>query len=187
MLALDSPIPKISISPPPLDDPPIEPYSPFNSATFVSRVSSCSHRAQHLTPPPTLSTFGRGLSPLRPMQSPPPSKGLERERFEALLEATRQRNGAVGAKKAQDLRKEIALKAHKNKQCMFSSLSATSAIVNSLWCSRTSCSLSLKGSCPSLADGHRHPEDTTRVSCHLPLLTPISWHGIPSESLRVYR
>jgi len=43
-------------------------------------------------------------------------KGLEPERFEALLQGARERNTAVGAKKAQDLRKEVAMKAHKNKQ-----------------------------------------------------------------------
>ncbi len=43
-------------------------------------------------------------------------KGLERGRFEALLRASRERNTAASAKKT-DLRKEVALKAHRNKQC----------------------------------------------------------------------
>jgi hypothetical protein len=46
----------------------------------------------------------------------PVTKGLERDRFDMLLKASRERHTAVGAKKAQDLRKEIALKAHKTKQ-----------------------------------------------------------------------
>lgn len=45
-----------------------------------------------------------------------PAKGLERSRFDMLLNASRERQAAVGAKKGQDLRKEVALKAHKTKQ-----------------------------------------------------------------------
>jgi hypothetical protein len=41
---------------------------------------------------------------------------LERERFEELLKASRERNAALGSKKALDLRKEIAIKVHKTKQ-----------------------------------------------------------------------
>ena len=40
---------------------------------------------------------------------------MERERFEALLKSSRERNTG-GLKKGSDLRKEIALKVHKNKQ-----------------------------------------------------------------------
>jgi hypothetical protein len=44
----------------------------------------------------------------------PAGKGLDRSSFEALLASTRERN--ANAKKAPDLRKELALKAHKSKQ-----------------------------------------------------------------------
>jgi hypothetical protein len=109
-------IPQIQISPAPPEEPVVEPYSPFSSTTPLSDEDA--FRPQHLTPPPTLTRFGKQLSPLRPSDSTPP-KGLERERFEALLQASKERNIGVGAKKAGDLRKEIALKAHKNKQGTF--------------------------------------------------------------------
>ena len=53
---------------------------------------------------------------MRPKDAPVTGKGLERERFDALLKASRERNAAVGSKKQTDLRKEIALKVHRNKQ-----------------------------------------------------------------------
>ncbi|RDB29101.1 hypothetical protein Hypma_015323 [Hypsizygus marmoreus] len=109
-------IPHISISPAPADEPQVEPYSPFSSSTRASPLGDDSFRPVHLTPPPTLTRFHKQLSPLRPHDDPIPGKGLERERFEALLQASRERNAAFGGKKAGDLRKEIALKAHKNKQ-----------------------------------------------------------------------
>lgn len=108
--------PQISISLAPPDDPVVEPYSPFNPATFNDEDDS--FRPKHLTPPPTQLQFGgpRQLSPLRPLDTVNRGQGLERDRFEALLQATRERNIAVGAKKSNDLRKELALKAHKTKQ-----------------------------------------------------------------------
>jgi len=69
-----------------------------------------------LTPPPDLTRFHRKSSPLRPRDqlSNVPS-GLERERFEALLQAAKERNNIAGTKRTTDLRKEITLKAHKTK------------------------------------------------------------------------
>ncbi|KAF5377693.1 hypothetical protein D9615_005231 [Tricholomella constricta] len=107
-------VPQISISLAPPEEQVVEPYSPF-SATFTTPSDDNGFRPVHLTPPPTLTRFKKPLSPLRPNDTPP-AKGLERERFEALLQASRERNVAFGSKKAGDLRKEIALKAHKNKQ-----------------------------------------------------------------------
>jgi hypothetical protein len=116
MPIINSPIPSISISPPPPAEPVIEPYSPFLSWNpSLTPVDDEGFRSHHLTPPPTITKFSKSLSPLRPAESPL-SQGVERERFEAMLQTARERNMAVGAKKAQDLRKEIALKAHKNKQ-----------------------------------------------------------------------
>jgi hypothetical protein len=76
------------------------------------------YRSVLLTPPPMHSP-GRPspLSPLRPADALAKGQGLERERFEALLRASRERNTAIGGqRKAHDLRKEVALKAHKTKQ-----------------------------------------------------------------------
>jgi hypothetical protein len=109
-------IPQISVSPPPPDEPLVEPYSPFSCTTAIIPNDENSYRPHHLTPPPTHVGFSKPLSPLRPSEAPTTGHGLERERFEALLKASRERNSAVGAKKGNDLRKEIALKTHKNKQ-----------------------------------------------------------------------
>lgn len=112
-------LPEISISLAPPDEPSVEPFSPFSwgSSTYDDDDADEGFRPKLLTPPPTHMRFGgKQLSPLRP-HSVNPSKGLERERFEALLRASRERNSTVGAKKANnDLRKEIALKTHAHKQ-----------------------------------------------------------------------
>ncbi|KAI9512864.1 hypothetical protein F5148DRAFT_1273481 [Russula earlei] len=65
-------------------------------------------------PPVHSPRFYRQPSPLRPADTLPSGKGLDRGRFEALLASTRERNAS--AKREPDLRKELALKAHKNKQ-----------------------------------------------------------------------
>lgn len=115
---MDFLLPQISISPPPPEDPVSEPYSPFSSLTTPTEIHQDTFRAVHLTLPADMSTFLRKpLSPLRPLESVENSpNGLERERFEALLQASRERNALVGARKAINLRKEITLKAHKTKQ-----------------------------------------------------------------------
>jgi len=104
-------VPQISVSPAPEESLPPEPYSPFS--WLVASNNDDGFRSQHLTPPPTSVKFPRALSPLRPPESTP--KGLERERFEALLKSSRERNSGV-ARKSHDLRKEIALKVTQNKQ-----------------------------------------------------------------------
>ncbi|TCD67015.1 hypothetical protein EIP91_000635 [Steccherinum ochraceum] len=110
-------LPEISISPPPHQEPAREPYSPFSPSYPEHLKEPDSPRPSLLSPPPTASFhLHRQLSPLRPDDAPVTGQGLERERFEALLRASRERNAAVGAKKALDLRKEIAVKVHKGKQ-----------------------------------------------------------------------
>lgn len=71
---------------------------------------ACSVPTIRLSPP-----SAKHLSPLCPPDTPVNNKGLERERFEALLHASRERNALVGAKKPVDLRKEIARRVHTNK------------------------------------------------------------------------
>ena len=66
----------------------------------------------HVSSPPLSA---KHLSPLCPPDTPVNNKGLDRERFEALLQASKERNALVGAKKAVDLRKEIARRAHRTK------------------------------------------------------------------------
>ncbi|KAJ6627203.1 hypothetical protein B0H10DRAFT_1780055 [Mycena sp. CBHHK59/15] len=110
-------VPEISVSPAPEEAMVPEPYSPFSWNTVLSDDDD-GFRALHLTPPPssTSTRFIKQLSPLRPSEATVTGQGLERERFEALLKASKERNSAVGAKKGNDLRKEIALKAHGKKQ-----------------------------------------------------------------------
>jgi hypothetical protein len=118
MIALQ--VPQISISFAP-EDYPIQEKSPISfviSPTMATHPDDESYRSQHLTPPPTVSPrfFKQASSPLRPADDKA-GKGLEKERFEALLRSTRERSASIstGAKQA-DLRKEVALKAHKTKQ-----------------------------------------------------------------------
>lgn len=110
-------LPAISISPAPPEDPLVEPHSPFSwSLSSPVDEDDDGFRPRHLTPPPSHLTFKKPHSPLRPMDVNISEKGLEQDRFEALLKASRERNASFGSKKTNDLRKEIALKAHKTKQ-----------------------------------------------------------------------
>ncbi|KAF8349896.1 hypothetical protein F5887DRAFT_942814 [Amanita rubescens] len=109
-------IPEISISPAPPMETMAEPYSPFSSIKFPDNGDD--FRPRLLTPPPS--------SPIRTRPSPSPAsggynsdeerfdynEGLDKQRFEALLQATRERNTG----RAQDLRREVTLKAHNAKQ-----------------------------------------------------------------------
>ncbi|KAI9057129.1 hypothetical protein FKP32DRAFT_1681864 [Trametes sanguinea] len=110
-----SPVPEISISLASPEEPTPEPFSPFSQCSFLSDDHD-SFRPTLLSPPPPVAVTPRQLSPLRPKDAPVTGKGLEREKFEALLQASRERNSALGSKKSTDLRKEIALKVHRNKQ-----------------------------------------------------------------------
>ncbi|KAJ4486371.1 hypothetical protein J3R30DRAFT_3655547 [Lentinula aciculospora] len=85
-MVLAAELPQISISLAPPEEPIVEPFSPFSWVKAAVNATTAL------------------------------AKGLERDRFEALLKATRERNAFAGGKKDGDLRKEIALKAHKNKQ-----------------------------------------------------------------------
>ncbi|KAJ7071294.1 hypothetical protein C8F01DRAFT_1047199 [Mycena amicta] len=107
-------VPAISVSLAPQEDLSPEPYSPFSWTD--SPIEDDGFRPAHLSPPPSSTSprFIRQSSPLNPSQAPS-GQGLERERFEELLQASKERN-AVGTKKGSDLRKEIALKAHSKKQ-----------------------------------------------------------------------
>lgn len=78
------------------------PSSPFPQITISEDDS---FRSMHLTPPPSSLKFTRPLSPLNDT-AVAVGKGLEQDRFQALLKTSR----SVG------LRKELALKTHKTKQ-----------------------------------------------------------------------
>jgi len=107
--------PSIFISPAPADDPPVEPYSPFDFQPRSPVNDQDGYRPSLLSPPPVLTPrFPRQPSPLRPADTLCAGKGLDRGRFEALLASTRERNACP--KKEPDLRKELAMKAHKSKQ-----------------------------------------------------------------------
>lgn len=102
-------IPSISISL--AEDPPV--HSPFDSQPPSPPSQEDDYRSSYLSPPPIISPrFHRQPSPLRPLNAT--GKGLDSGRFEALLASTRERNACP--KKEPDLRKELAMKAHKSKQ-----------------------------------------------------------------------
>jgi hypothetical protein len=101
-------IPSISIS---LAEDPV--HSPFDSLPPSLPSQEDDYRSSYLSPPPVLSPrFHRQPSPLRPENAT--GEGLDPSRFEALLASTRERNACT--KKGPDLRKELAMKAHKSKQ-----------------------------------------------------------------------
>jgi hypothetical protein len=116
MDCLPSPIPQISISPAPQEEPEIEPASPFMSLTFSAQSDEDGFRPVHLTPPPSPCSFKRPHSPLHPIGQVRPGKGLDGDRFQAMLSAVKDRSAFSGGRRSTDLRKEIALKVHKNKQ-----------------------------------------------------------------------
>jgi len=87
----------------------IEPFSPFPSVVSPEAEQG---RSALLSPPISLA---KHLSPLCPPDVPLKGHGLERERFEMLLQAARQRSQTLGNKRAPDLRREIAVKTHQNK------------------------------------------------------------------------
>ena len=136
MSGLSSPIPFISISPPPEDDPIEEPFSPF-SALPVPPIDQNAFRPSHLTPPTTITSFKRPLSPLHPI--PAVGQGLESQRFQILLAASKHRKVSAGSDQSANFRKEIAMRAHKNGHGM--SLHHFQLIVLISSFSRSSCSL----------------------------------------------
>ncbi|KAH9044777.1 hypothetical protein EDB85DRAFT_489561 [Lactarius pseudohatsudake] len=108
-------VPSISISLAIADDPAPEPFSPFDAQTTFPVCLQDSYRPSLLSPPPVVSPrFHRQPSPLGPAHTLPAGKGLDRSSFETLLASTKERNAY--AKRAPNLRKELALKAHKSKQ-----------------------------------------------------------------------
>lgn len=112
MSCLSSPIPFISISPAPEEDPIVEPFSPF-SALSVPSSDQNAFRPSHLTPPISITSFKRPLSPV-----PPVGRGLESQKFQSLLAASKQRRVSGGSNQSINFRKEIAMNAHKNGHCM---------------------------------------------------------------------
>lgn len=110
-------LPEICISPPPPSEDLVEPFSPFDGVHLVVEEHNDSFRPALLSPPPNMPmSIPRHLSPLSPPDVPVKGLGLERERFERLLQSSRERSAALGNKKSPDLRKELALKAYKSKQ-----------------------------------------------------------------------
>ena len=107
-----SPIPFISISPAPEENPTVEPFSPF-SALSIPPSDQDAFRPSHLTPPTTPRSPKRSLSHLKPAAG----KGLESQKFQDLLAASKQRKASGGSNQSVEFRKEIAKKAHKNGHC----------------------------------------------------------------------
>ena len=106
-------LPEISVSPPPPSENLVEPFSPFDNMRFAINEDEDAFRPALLSPPVTIP---RHLSPLSPPDAPVKGQGLERERFERLLQSSRERSAALGHKKCPDLRKELAVKTYKSKQ-----------------------------------------------------------------------
>lgn len=127
MLALpSSPVPTIEISfAPPIETQP-EPFSPFTPANASFRECNKdvedegdAYRPALLTPPPIHAPgmnmhFG-GFA----MKKQGQGHGIGEAEFSAMLRASKERSAAAASRRQQDLRKEVTLKAHKNKQREF--------------------------------------------------------------------
>jgi len=109
-LSSTSPIPYISISPAPEEDPIVEPFSPF-SALPVPPSDQNGFRPSYLTPPISITSFKHSYSPLHPV--PAVGQGLENQKFQVLLAASKQTKVPGGSNQSVEFRKEIAMKAHK--------------------------------------------------------------------------
>jgi hypothetical protein len=116
-------VPEIAISPAPPQESFSEPYSPFASPhpttpTLSPAIEDDGYRSNLLSPPPVMSSrFLRQQSPLIPEEvKAKTGNGLDTDRFQRLLAASKERNSALTGKKEPDLRKEIAMKVHKNKR-----------------------------------------------------------------------
>lgn len=98
MMSFRSPIPAISISPAPEEEPVPEPYSPFAWLNVAPSDDENSFRPNLLTPPATFSSSPRSLSPLRGVErTARGGAGLERSRFEELLRKPRSPSGRLPA------------------------------------------------------------------------------------------
>ena len=122
---LVSPLPMIEISLAPPEEPQSKPYSPFTptmKASFANDIHIHDsadddgmepYRPTILSSPPTAGARPWG-SPAAPMRKPAQAgAGLADAEIQVLLRAAREQR-PVGKK--QDLRREVALKAHKSKQ-----------------------------------------------------------------------
>lgn len=124
-----SPVPIIEISFAPPEEPKKEPFSPFTptklnftpSEDNVEDDTEDQYRPTLLTPPPATSPLrhGRGVGAGPGLGSKAKGLGIGDEQFQTLLRASKERSSvatSAAAKKQQDLRKEVTMKAHKNKQ-----------------------------------------------------------------------
>lgn len=110
-----------------------EPYSPFSFSfdakdkeqqsinaidAYDNDNDNDNYRPTHLSPPPTQMRLRptKTLSPLAGEIRQGEGKGLDADRFEALLKSSKTRNTSGGMKQKEDLRKEILSNAHKHKQ-----------------------------------------------------------------------
>ena len=117
-----SPLPTIEISFAPPEDPKSEPFSPFTptNGSFqepyqgdVDEVKG--YRPALLTPPPMRAPGSNSHPGSFAMKKQGQGRGIGEAEFAALLRASKERSAAA-AKRSNDLRKEVTLKAHKNKQ-----------------------------------------------------------------------
>lgn len=178
-------LPSISISLAPADDTPVEPFSPFDTQPPSPAIQDDSYRPSLLSPPPVVSPrFLRQPSPLRPADTLPAAKGLDRGQFEALLASTRERN--AGVRKEPDLRKELAMKSHKSKQRMLLLNSFFPRISYQFLSSGTSRFIPVQDPSSSFPHGYSPPKNSPRVSGYLSLFPPLPGPRFPTGFVRVF-
>jgi hypothetical protein len=120
-----------------------------------------SYRSQHLLPPPIHSPKERlPTNPLQVARATVGGRGLDAARFEALRNASRSVQHVV----RQDLRKEVALRAHQSKQSEYPI---------------RPCSFSFRASASAAAAVSSVPPALTSVG-HVRLVLPVS-PGLPGK------
>ncbi|THG93638.1 hypothetical protein EW145_g8324 [Phellinidium pouzarii] len=108
-----SPVPVIEISLAPQEEPQPEPYSPFTPMNAAFSIPADDPYRPALLTPPAISWSLSSSHKTTPASQK--GRGINDEDFQALLRASKERSSTLGTRK-HDLRKEVALKAHKSRQ-----------------------------------------------------------------------
>jgi len=202
---LVQPVPVIEISLAPLEESATDHCSPFSwdnkpsSGPLEESIDynneGDEYRPTYLSPPPTHVRFAASPKAVSPLglnnmtrSKAGDGKGLDADRFEALLKASRERKvtPVVGPKK-EDLRKEILSNAHKNKQSTLLHY-CISKVVYLYFTdhSGTPSSVLVQASGAPFAFRYISAKDPSRDPIRLSLYTAFSWPCVASRSVRLF-
>jgi len=180
-------VPEIYISlAPPSEENLTEPFSPFDGVHIVTQEDADDFRPALLSPPPSMAMTPKHLSPLSPPEAPVKGQGLERERFEQLLKTSRERSAALGNKRSPDLRKELAVKTYKTKQCAFAVSSSLVVRHVDRLNSGTPCALLAQSGGTTLPNRRLRTQDAPRFAGDFQLLPPLARSHLSLGDVRTF-